>query len=62
MKIKEIGERCKRFRIMKSYLQSQVAQEVGCSRENVAAFDNGRNDSAIIFLWYIKKGLNINED
>ena len=47
---------------MKSYLQSQVAQEVGCSRENVSAFETGRNDSAIIFLWYIKKGLNVNDD
>ena len=62
MNIKELGEKCRRFRIMKSYLQSQVAQEVGCSKENVSAFENGRNDSAIIFLWYIRKGLKVYDD
>lgn len=59
MNMKKLGEKCKKYRLAKGYLQSEVAAECGCSRENISAFEQGRNDSAIILLWYIQKGLKV---
>lgn len=60
-RLEYIGKLCAEYR--KEYLklkQSDVAVDVGCSKENIAAFEQGRNNSARILLWYIGKGLTIN--
>lgn len=54
---KEIGQRCKKFRERLGYYQSDVANQTGYSKENVSAFENGRNDNVRIFLWYVEMGL-----
>ena len=57
-----VGERCRRYRrrILKSELK-EVATDVGYSVENVCAFEHGRNDNTLIFIWYLSKGLTINQ-
>lgn len=54
---KEIGQRCKKFRERLGYYQSDVANQTGYSKENISAFENGRNDNVRIFLWYVEMGL-----
>ena len=53
-----IGARCRRFRksVLKTELQ-EVANITGYSRENVSAFESGRNDNSLILLWYLSKGM-----
>lgn len=55
----EIGQRCKEFRESLGVLQSDVAAETGYSKENVSAFETGRNNNARILLWYIEKGMEV---
>lgn len=55
--IKTIGLQCKEFREKIGYTQFDVAKELDCSKENISAFETGRNNSAIIYNWYIEKGL-----
>lgn len=57
-----IGKRCKHFRtVTLNMRQSDVAEEIGCSRENVAAFEQGRNNNLNMLLWYMSKGLTIDD-
>lgn len=53
-----IGARCRRFRrdVLKIELKD-VAKTVGYSRENISAFESGRNDNSLILLWYLSKGM-----
>ena len=53
-----IGARCRRFRrnVLKIELRD-VANTVGYSRENISAFESGRNDNSLILLWYLSQGL-----
>lgn len=51
-----LGRMCAEYRKQIGVTQSEVAREVGCSRSNISAFEHGRTDSALIFLWYIKAG------
>ena len=57
--LKEIGLRCKLFRIEQGYTQEQVAMEIGYTKENVSAFECGRNNNCRILMWYIAHGMNI---
>ena len=41
--------------------QKDVATETGFSVGNVSAFETGRNDSTMIFLWYLKHGMTLNQ-
>lgn len=50
---REIGLICKEARKKAGLKQSDVAEYLKLSRENVSAFENGRNDSYIILLYYI---------
>ena len=54
---KEIGKRCKEFRKKLGYYQSDVANQTGYSKENISAFETGRNDNVRIFMWYVEMGL-----
>ena len=55
---KTCGKLCGDYRrdILKM-TQFDVAKEIGYSKENIAAFEQGRNDNNIIFMWYVKNGL-----
>lgn len=55
--LREIGRRCKEFRIELGYYQSDVANDTGYSIENISSFETGRNDNAKILLWYIAHGM-----
>lgn len=72
LSLREMGSRCKQFRIDHGYYQSDVAAETGYSVENISSFETGRNDNARILLWYfahgmeyehlLKRGVNNGED
>lgn len=55
-----IGHRCKRYRkrILKC-TQEDISKETGFSIGNISAFETGRNDSALILLWYLSHGMTI---
>lgn len=55
-KLLRIGKACKNIRISKGYTQQQVGEEVGEPATNISAFEGGRNNSAIILMWYVKNG------
>ena len=57
-----VGHRCSHYRkkILKS-TQKEVATETGFSVGNVSAFETGRNDSTLIFLWYLKHGMTLEQ-
>ena len=57
-----IGNRCKRYRkqVLKTELR-QVAADTGYSKENISAFEHGRNDNSLIMLWYLCHGLTISQ-
>ena len=59
--ITEIGLICKSYRESIGAYQFEVAQDTGYSSLNVSSFENGRNNNMLLLLWYIKKGLPINE-
>lgn len=55
--LKELGRRCKQYRIEHGYFQVDVAADTGYSSENISAFETGRNDNATILLWYFAHGM-----
>ena len=57
--LREMGQRCKQFRVEHSFYQTDVAFETGYSAENISAFENGRNDNARILLWYFAHGMTV---
>ena len=59
--LREIGRRCKEFRIEHGYLQVNVADDTGYSVENISSFETGRNDNARILLWYFEHGMKSDE-
>lgn len=58
-KLIEVAKACKVFRMEQGYTQSEVAEEIGYSVGNVSAFEQGRNDSISIFMWYLDRGFTI---
>ena len=61
--LKALGAACKEFREFDLELtQAQVAEQIGCSKENVSAFECGRNNNARILLWYIEQGFGIEQE
>lgn len=57
--LKVVGMRCKEYRETCALYQSDVAEETGYSKENVSSFETGRNNNAVILLWYIDHGLDL---
>lgn len=57
LSLREIGRRCKQFRVEQGYYQTDVAADTGYSVENISAFETGRNDNARILLWYFSHGM-----
>lgn len=56
--LREMGRRCKKFRVENGYFQTDVAADTGYSVENISSFETGRNDNARILLWYFAHGMN----
>ena len=54
--LREMGRRCKQFRVDRGYYQTDVAADTGYSVENISSFETGRNDNARILLWYFERG------
>lgn len=52
-----LGEYCRITRIQSGFRQIDVANETGCSQQNVSFFERGENNNALLLLWYIKHGL-----
>lgn len=61
MDMKKIGAACKAHREKLGLLQSDVAEDIGCSKENISSFECGRNDSAKILAWYVMHGYTLQE-
>ena len=61
LNLKYIGQKCQIYRQSMGYRQCEVARDTGYSIENISAFENGRNDNLIIFLWYLDKGFSIDK-
>jgi transcriptional regulator with XRE-family HTH domain len=57
--LRDIGRRCKEFRVERGYFQTDVAKDTGYSVENISSFETGRNDNARILLWYFAHGMNV---
>lgn len=55
--LREMGQRCKKYRVDHGYYQIDVAKETGYSVENISSFETGRNDNARILLWYFAHGM-----
>ena len=57
LSLREMGRRCKQFRVNQGYYQTDVAADTGYSVENISSFETGRNDNARILLWYFERGM-----
>lgn len=52
-----IGEMCKEHRENMGMKQSQVAERVGYSEQNISSFETGRTNNLLIFLYYVSTGV-----
>lgn len=59
MEMKVIGKMCRELRMNKGMLQREVAADTHYSKENISAFENGRNRNTDILMWYIRNGLDL---
>lgn len=50
---------CQMFRMSIGKTQKDVAHDVGCTAQNVSAFETGKINSLSIFVWYILQGMDI---
>ena len=55
--LKRIGQACRKFRKDRGITLYEVAKAVCTSMENVSMFENGRNDCATIYNWYLQMGM-----
>jgi transcriptional regulator with XRE-family HTH domain len=54
-----VGLACKKLRQEMTKTQSDVAFDLGTTRENIAKFESGKNRNYMILLWYVIMGLDI---
>ena len=55
MDMRKIGLKAKVSRLDHSKTQKEIAADLGYSSENIAAFEQGRNNNAHILLYYMSK-------
>lgn len=55
----EIGNLCKRWRIMNNFDLSEVAQATGYTTDNIVKFEQGKNNNMKILLWYLEHGFDV---
>lgn len=58
---KEIFKRCAEFRKQLGYTQKQVADELCYSVMNISKFENGKSRNLEILLWYLEKGMDLDD-
>ena len=55
--LKTLGLLCKQTRMIKGATQEELADIIGCTKQNISMFETGKNNNALILWWYIKNGL-----
>lgn len=57
---KEIGKACREWRMLHSpYTLNDISKATGYSNQNISAFEHGRNNSAVLLLWYVANGFDV---
>lgn len=51
-----LGLACKEFRKAEGYTQTDVANDLGLSRELISGFECGRSKNLHILSWYLDRG------
>lgn len=59
---KIVGLACRRWRIDMGITQAYIAHRLEMTKENICAFEHGRNNSALILTMYILLGFDMLED
>ena len=60
--LKEISAACQAYRRREGVPQSRVAFDTGYSVESVSAFENGRVNNLMLYLWYAGRGMDIEQE
>lgn len=50
---KKLGDYCRKMRIRNGYTCVDVAKVLGYTHSNITKFENGKNNSASILLYYL---------
>lgn len=56
-----IGNLCKRWRILNNIPISSIAAEMNYSEQNIRKFESGENNNMSILLWYIEHGFKVEQ-
>ena len=56
---KIVGKACQRWRVERGLTQAYIADRLNMTKENISAFEHGRNDSALILTMYIILGFDM---
>ncbi len=59
--LKRLAGTCADFRRSIGVTQSEMAEDLGVTKQNVSHFENGRSTNLIYFCWYIMHGLEVSE-
>lgn len=51
-----LGKACATWRVDNGITQRQIAKALGCSVNNISTFELGKNDSMLIFMYYVAIG------
>lgn len=54
---RDLGFKCKMFRLYNGITQQQVAIETNYSKETVSKFENGYIHNPVVYQWYKDNGL-----
>lgn len=57
-----MGHSCRAWRMSMGYTQKQVADETGYTENTISLFEHGETNNAIVLLWYLTHGFNVDED
>lgn len=60
--IKHIGISCRRWRLSMGYDVKQICDETGYCPATISLFEQGDNNNATLFMWYIAHGFNTDKD
>ena len=54
-KLKQIGAACRMIRVKHGATMQEIADKTGTTRQNVWAFELGRNNNAILYNYYMEE-------
>lgn len=57
MNAEMIGSVCRKWRESKKITLTEIADQVGCTRQNIYYFEQGRSNNYLILLWYLSHGM-----